>query len=713
MADFPVDPENNHGTSDASDALPEELHHDAGLETADIPAVDREPNDTDGLLSSSMNPVEPEFGEIGDDDDMNDDEPEDDDEMSDDDDDDSFGDIPELEDDEMADGDETGNEPGNVAENSELEIDLPAPKYSGKIFLIGVPIGNNDDITLRAMRTLQAVDVVVCEDFKTAARLLRNHNITKKLMEMNEHNEASVCDEIIGMVKRGKKVGVVSDAGLPVLADPGSILAKKLRAASIEPIIIPGVSSVLTGLMASGFNLERFDFAGFLPRKPEERRQAAEALANRRRTIAILETPYRLRSLLASLSEAMPDRMAAIAINLTTAFEAVIRGTLMELNDKFAQKRFKGEFVLVLDQLPDAARDTVIEQLAEEPAMAFDTDEDMDDEPENIFDEGSSERPAPRGPRGRDDERGWSPVKRGQGGDRPFTRRDAGDRDERPEQRPERHDDRGGERREGGFGGERREGGFGGGQRREGGFSGGDRREGGQRREGGFGGGERRPGGGGFGGGERRPGGDRRPGGGGFGGGQRREGGFSGGGERRPGGGGFGGGQRREGGFSGGERRPGGGGFGGGQRREGGFSGGGERRPGGGGFGGGQRREGGFSGGERRPGGGGFGGGQRREGGFSGGGERRPGGGGFGGGERRPGGGGAGGGERRPGGGGFGGGERRPGGGFGGGERREGGGFGGGERRPGGGGFGGGERRPGGGGFKPKGGRGGRPDRRS
>jgi 16S rRNA (cytidine1402-2'-O)-methyltransferase len=343
-----------------------------------------------------------------------------------------------------------------MEESDEVEaLDLeelivePAEKLAGSISLVGVPIGNRDDITLRALRTLQAVDVVVCGEFKNAARLLRIYNISKKLIEMNEHNEAGVSDEVIAMLRAGKRVAVISDAGLPLLADPGNMLMSKLRALGVQPKIIPGVSSVMTGLMASGFSLESFDFVGILPRKPEERRMAAIALASRERTLAILESPYRLRSLLAVLADAMPDRRAAIAINLTTPFEATIRGTLAELSEKFASKKFKGEFVVVLDRLLPSERRQAAEQAAQravpaappelhELEVVADADEiELDLEPT------AWQKPE------RSDEGGWSPVRKEQKGPREDrggwgARTDRGDkREHAPRREGERREERG------------------------------------------------------------------------------------------------------------------------------------------------------------------------------------------------------------------------------------------------------------------------------
>ncbi|HVZ41199.1 MAG TPA: 16S rRNA (cytidine(1402)-2'-O)-methyltransferase, partial [Candidatus Kapabacteria bacterium] len=342
-------------------------------------------------------------------------------------------------------GDPVADDAAADEEGAALPEDLVEhvePAVPGHISLVGVPIGNRDDMTMRGLKTLQRADVVVCEEYKVGARLLRNYNITQRLLAMNEHNEEDASNEIIELLRAGKEVAVISDAGLPLLADPGHILMRKLQALNVQPKIVPGVSSVMTGLMASGFGMEQFEFVGFLPRKPEERRNAAQELAAHHATVVILETPYRLRSLLAALSDAMPSRRAAIAINLTTAYEAIVRGTLAELFGKFSDKRFKGEFVLVLDawnpkeairreaRLHKAQRAAEPREAAygigpdEAPDFerAFELEEELDLSPAS-HEEGDEERPSSgwfrpgtRGGEREEKEReagqGWSPVRR-------------------------------------------------------------------------------------------------------------------------------------------------------------------------------------------------------------------------------------------------------------------------------------------------------------
>ena len=254
-------------------------------------------------------------------------------------------------------------------EETEEETEAVRIKRSGNIFFVGVPIGNDGDITLRAIRTLANADVVVCEEAKVGARIMRTHNISAKLMEMNEHNEEEATEEVIALLNAGKTVAVISDAGLPLVADPGATLVQKLRELKLRPTVIPGVSSITTALMVSGFGIDEFDMVGFLPRKIGERELAARALRLRTRTVVILETPYRLRSLLSILADAMPLRPAALAMNLTMPNEAVLHDTLAGLNERFVEKKFRGEFVVVLG--PHSERDEEELELEEDDDTAW------------------------------------------------------------------------------------------------------------------------------------------------------------------------------------------------------------------------------------------------------------------------------------------------------------------------------------------------------
>ncbi|MCE7934293.1 MAG: hypothetical protein DYG96_06845 [Chlorobi bacterium CHB2] len=306
-------------------------------------------------------------------------------------------------------------QPDESGEEAELEsaegdeADAPRLQRSGNIFFVGVPIGNDGDITLRAIRTLANADVVVCEEAKVGARIMRTHNISAKLMEMNEHNEEEAAEEVIALLDAGKTVAVISDAGLPLVADPGAALVQKLRERELRPTVIPGVSSITTALMVSGFGIDEFDMIGFLPRKIGERESAARALRHRLRTVVILETPYRLRSLLSILSDAMPTRPAALAMNLTMPNESVLHDTLAGLNEKFVEKKFRGEFVVVLGPYSGSEEDE------REMEMEREMEREMEDET-LAMEPAANAAPASRTP--------WSKDET-EGGSRPIRKRSA------------------------------------------------------------------------------------------------------------------------------------------------------------------------------------------------------------------------------------------------------------------------------------------------
>ena len=214
----------------------------------------------------------------------------------------------------------------------------------GTLYLVSTPIGNREDITLRALRVLKKSDIVVCESLKEGARLLKHFNISKKLEPINEQNEFERSDEIIAILKGGKDVAMISDAGTPVFEDPGDIIVKKALAQDIPLTVVPGVSSIMTALVRSGFSMDHFRYAGFLSRNKDERIAQLKRLSDEASTVVILETPYRLIPILEAANSVMPERRAYLGINLTMNYETHHYGTFKELYDKFRGQRFKGEF---------------------------------------------------------------------------------------------------------------------------------------------------------------------------------------------------------------------------------------------------------------------------------------------------------------------------------------------------------------------------------
>lgn len=225
----------------------------------------------------------------------------------------------------------------------------------GILHIVSVPIGNLGDITLRAIEVLKSADTILCEDLKPARKLLHDLAILTKesnpnLIPLNEHTEKESTKEAMLMLRGGKSLALISDAGTPLVADPGQKLVQLAIEAKMEVKSVPGASSILAALVVSGFSTDSFFFAGFLPREKSARIKTASKLAEREETTVLLEAPYRLSQLLDDLVRSFGGlRRAAIAMDLSMPTERVARGTLFELRDQFAARPFKGEFVAVLE----------------------------------------------------------------------------------------------------------------------------------------------------------------------------------------------------------------------------------------------------------------------------------------------------------------------------------------------------------------------------
>ncbi len=223
------------------------------------------------------------------------------------------------------------------------------PDNKGKLYIVSTPIGNKDDITLRAINTIKRCDIIVCEEMKMGALTLKNLNLAKELIPLNENNESDMTMEVLNLLKAGKKIALISDAGTPVFADPGLYLVRTAISNNIEMEVVPGVSSIMTAIVRSGFDIYEFLYAGFLPRKNEDRDRKIQRLARERRTVVILETPYRLNTLLSACAEILPDRRVYLGMNLTMPFETHHYGTFAELVKKFENSKIKSEFVLIME----------------------------------------------------------------------------------------------------------------------------------------------------------------------------------------------------------------------------------------------------------------------------------------------------------------------------------------------------------------------------
>jgi 16S rRNA (cytidine1402-2'-O)-methyltransferase len=209
------------------------------------------------------------------------------------------------------------------------------------------PIGNLEDVTLRVLEELRAVDVVLCEDTRHTRVLLDRHGISARLLSYHEHNEAKRTAQLLPRLEAGERIALVSDAGLPGISDPGARLVAAALDAGVHVTVLPGASAAETALVASGFAAERYQFVGFLPRGARALRALWDELARWPHPVVAFESPRRLPATLRSLAETDPDRPVAVCRELTKRFEEVVRGSAAEVAARFADPP-KGEITLVL-----------------------------------------------------------------------------------------------------------------------------------------------------------------------------------------------------------------------------------------------------------------------------------------------------------------------------------------------------------------------------
>jgi len=214
---------------------------------------------------------------------------------------------------------------------------------TAKLYVVATPIGNLDDVTLRALEVLSAVDLILAEDTRRTRKLLSHFEIRKTLQSLHEHNEEAQATGLVARLLAGESMALVSDAGTPLVSDPGFPLLRAAIAAGVTVVPVPGPSAVLAALTASGLPTDRFLFIGYLPRKKTARRRVLEDLAAEPGTVVFLESPRRLGSALAAAAEALGPRPAAVARELTKVHEEVVRGTLPEVASHFAGEPARGE----------------------------------------------------------------------------------------------------------------------------------------------------------------------------------------------------------------------------------------------------------------------------------------------------------------------------------------------------------------------------------
>jgi 16S rRNA (cytidine1402-2'-O)-methyltransferase len=226
--------------------------------------------------------------------------------------------------------------------------DLIASPLAPGIYLVATPIGNLADITLRALAVLSRADTVYCEDTRHSAKLLQHYAITAKTLPFHEHNEDRAISRVLAEAEGGKRVAIISDAGTPLLSDPGFRLVREAAARGISVTSVPGPSAVLTALTTSGLPTDAFFFAGFLPPKEAARRSRLAEIAQIPGSLVIFEAPHRVEEALADMADVLGNRAAVIARELTKLHETIARGTLRTLADQGAGRSLKGEIVIVV-----------------------------------------------------------------------------------------------------------------------------------------------------------------------------------------------------------------------------------------------------------------------------------------------------------------------------------------------------------------------------
>jgi 16S rRNA (cytidine1402-2'-O)-methyltransferase len=254
-------------------------------------------------------------------------------------------------------------------------VSLTAPDQSayGQLFVVATPIGNLADMTYRAVETLKSAHIIAAEDTRNSRKLLQHYAISTPMIAVHEHNENAMIQTLLTRLKGGEDVALISDAGTPLISDPGYRLVRGLHAEHINIVPIPGCSSILTALCAAGLPTDHFRFAGFLPRSGKARQQEINRIVGADETVILLESPRRLLATLQDMrTQLQPDRELVVARELTKLYEEFIRGSTEDLVNHFEQHAPRGEIVLLIGPASAEAVELtdqhIIDCLAE-PAM--------------------------------------------------------------------------------------------------------------------------------------------------------------------------------------------------------------------------------------------------------------------------------------------------------------------------------------------------------
>lgn len=239
----------------------------------------------------------------------------------------------------------------------------------GKLFLVATPIGNLEDITLRALRVLRDVDFIAAEDTRTTLKLLNHFEISKPLISNHRHNEENREELLINKLKEGKNIAVVSDAGTPGISDPGEVIAKRAIEEGIEIVPIPGACAAISSLIASGLDTKEFTFYGFLPLNKKLRKEKLEEIKNETKTLIIYEAPHKIKDTLEDLKNIIGTRKIVLAREITKIHEEFIRGTVEELMDKVESLR--GEMIILIEGAQKKENENILNNLTLQEHYAF------------------------------------------------------------------------------------------------------------------------------------------------------------------------------------------------------------------------------------------------------------------------------------------------------------------------------------------------------
>ncbi len=261
-----------------------------------------------------------------------------------------------------------------------------APKLEKGLYIVATPIGNLRDISLRALEVLANADLIICEDTRTSAKLLNHYGIKTKRLAFHEHNEREKTNSIIKRLETGQSVALISDAGTPLINDPGFVLVRQARERGLNIFSLPGACALIAALSIAGLPSDNFSFHGFLPPKAGARKNALEKLKNNSQTLIFYESPRRLSKTIDAMKDVFGEqREVAIALEISKKFERVMRGSLVELSETLSDTQIKGEAVILVsgakeieldeniwkNELKNALRDKTLKSSVDEIATKF------------------------------------------------------------------------------------------------------------------------------------------------------------------------------------------------------------------------------------------------------------------------------------------------------------------------------------------------------